>query len=129
MTNRNKLINTTVLLAVAFNAGAQLSKAPAPPAPPRGGTPPQAMPPAGGTRHVQRFERFSPDRTRTLVIPSADSDREQNLAQVEEDLNVMSRILEKALNVAEDPIHLAMGITLEGRLFGNASSPRNMYLE
>jgi hypothetical protein len=52
-----------------------------------------------------------------------------NVAQIEEDLNVMSRILEKAANVTEDPVHLAMGIALEGRLFGNAGGPRNMFIE
>lgn len=132
-----KVVAGTLLLAFVFTATAQMSKAPNPPhalptppaGPPAVPAPPQPPREPGTVRHVQKFERFTPERPRTIVVPAAKSEEAPNVPQIEEDLNVMSRILEKAANVAEDPVRLAMGITLEGRLFGNAGGPRNMYLE
>lgn len=64
---------------------------------------------------------------RTLVVPAADPDAKM-LAESEEDLDVMARLLEKAMNISKDSGSIkAAGIDL---IFssGSPSAVRNLYL-
>ncbi len=63
-----------------------------------------------------------------LVIPRERTDA-KDLADTEEDLNVMARILAKAAAGAGDSSRSAMGITIRNSIFGSSSSPQNLYLE
>jgi hypothetical protein len=67
---------------------------------------------------------------RALVIPKEAGDPKE-LKETEEDLNVMARILEKAASGRDDKHPHAMGIAIQGNLFGPGSSsvPRNLYIE
>ena len=67
---------------------------------------------------------------RALVIPKEAGDPKE-LTETEEDLNVMARILEKAASGRDDKHPHAMGIAIQGNLFGSGSSsvPRNLYIE
>jgi hypothetical protein len=62
--------------------------------------------------------------SRTLVIPR-DSDDTKDVAETEEDMNVMARILEKAVNKHEDRNAAAMGIAIHGP----SAAPQNLYIE
>ena len=64
---------------------------------------------------------------RTLVIPK-DAVDAKDVADVEEDLNVMAHILDKAVS-GDDKIARAMGIALYSRSFGPAAAPENLYIE
>jgi intracellular sulfur oxidation DsrE/DsrF family protein len=136
------LLSTTIIAGVLC-ASAQVGPAPAPgPLPP----PPRTLPqrelkvPARPDllletalkREVERLRdpgsgAFAPDRSRSLIIPR-DAVEPEDLAQIEEDLNVMARILEKAASGDEERRKLAMGINIQNSIMGG-SSPRNMYLE
>jgi len=61
---------------------------------------------------------------RTIVIPKGDPNAEF-LADTEEDLNVMTLILEKAINQRNDDEHKAMGI----ELLTSSSGVRNLLIE
>jgi hypothetical protein len=65
---------------------------------------------------------------RTLAILK-DASEAKDLGEIEEDLNVMSRILDKAVNGREDQTHNAMGILVHSGFHGPGSAPRNLYLE
>ena len=65
---------------------------------------------------------------RTLVIPKEATDPKL-LAEVEEDLNVMGRILEKAAGGRDERGRHAMGIVVRNSLSGGATAPRNLYIE
>jgi len=67
----------------------------------------------------------APDRT--LVIPKDPSDA-KNLAETEEDLNVMARILEKAARTRDDRNKSAMGIFIHSP-FSGPVLPQNLYIE
>jgi hypothetical protein len=65
--------------------------------------------------------------TRSLVIPK-DSADVKNLTETEEDMSVMARILEKAVNdKGRKSEHGAMGITVIG--MGGSGAPRNLYID
>jgi len=64
---------------------------------------------------------------RSVVIESREPDPNA-IATVEEDLNVMSRILEKAISPSQDETKRVMGIEVHS-LFGPAAGARNLYLE
>ena len=64
---------------------------------------------------------------RSVVIESREPDPNA-IATVEEDLNVMSRILEKAISPSQDESRRFMGIEVHS-LFGPAAGARNLYLE
>src|SRR6266704_1625900 len=86
---------------------------------------------AGGAR----ADFFRPDfayarggkAARSVVIESREPDPNA-IATVEEDLNVMSRILEKAIAPSQDETKRVMGIEVHS-LFGPAAGARNLYLE
>ncbi len=95
-------------------------------------TPPAPAKPAPAPRFQQRLAQIvsrahgSPGRT--LVIRTSDTDPKVQ-ANLEEDLAVMSRIFDKALEqkLSEDHRHRAMGIDV---FFAPGSSPlRSLYLE
>ena len=66
---------------------------------------------------------------RTLVIQSTELDPTA-LANAEEDLSVMALILRKATSVrGTEERRVAMGIELDGSVFGSSSGARNIYLE
>lgn len=118
------------LLCVA-PAAASLAQAAqlAPPAPP---APPQAL-----DEDVQRelekevyavFPQHASSGNRTLVVPQEQADQKA-VAEIEEDLNVMARILSKATGTG-DKNRSAMGIALHGGFFGSSQpAPQNLYLE
>src|SRR5713226_6432364 len=64
---------------------------------------------------------------RSVVIESREPDPNA-IATVEEDLNVMSRILEKSISPSQDESRRFMGIEVHS-LFGPAAGVRNLYLE
>ena len=64
---------------------------------------------------------------RTLVIPK-DAGDAKNLTEVEEDLNVMAHILDKAAT-GDSKASRAMGITVFGRTPGFGGSSPNLYIE
>lgn len=64
---------------------------------------------------------------RALIIPKEASDP-KGLADAEEDLNVMARILEKAATGREAKNRQAMGIWVHGA-FSSSSVPKNLYIE
>ena len=86
---------------------------------------------AGGAR----ADFFRPDFTyarggkaaRSVVIESREPEPNA-IATIEEDLNVMSRILEKAISPSQDETKRVMGIEVHS-LFGPAAGARNLYLE
>jgi hypothetical protein len=63
----------------------------------------------------------------TLVIPKEASDP-KGLADIEEDMSVMARILEKACGRDQKNQH-AMGITVYGGGFSSSPAPRNFYID
>jgi hypothetical protein len=66
---------------------------------------------------------------RTLVIQSTELDPTA-LANAEEDLSVMALILRKATSArGTEERRVAMGIELDGSVFGSSSGARNIYLE
>jgi hypothetical protein len=65
---------------------------------------------------------------RTLVLTKEAADTKGN-SEVEEDLNVMARILDKAANGREERGRNAMGLVVHGGFAGSAVAPRNLYLE
>jgi hypothetical protein len=80
---------------------------------------------AGGDAYARQAARPG----RTLVLPSGAADARENMGNAEEDLNVMARILEKALAAgAETDDRRAMGIAISS-LGSPPSAPRNLYLE
>jgi hypothetical protein len=125
--NTPKII--VVVLAMSLSLGyAQLSRAPGQqpgPQPPRPNLPPPGEPAPPLPRPV---EGPGVERSRTLVIP-ANPAESQDLSQLEEDINVMARILDKATGSGEDRGKLAMGINIQNSIFGGGQTPRNMYLE
>jgi len=75
------------------------------------------------------FARQAGRPGRTLVLPSGAADAKGDVGNAEEDLNVMARILEKALAPgAETDDRRAMGIAISS-LGSPPSAPRNLYLE
>jgi|ERR1017187_1588685 hypothetical protein len=83
--------------------------------------------PNGTSERLTRATRAS-NTGRTLVIPK-DANDAKSVADVEEDLNVMARILDKAVNSSGDKTTRAMGIALSPHAFGPAGTPQNLYLE
>jgi hypothetical protein len=65
---------------------------------------------------------------RTLVIPKETTEA-KDLGEIEEDLNVMARILDKAVSGREDGGRNAMGIVIHSGFHGPGAPPRNLYLE
>jgi hypothetical protein len=88
----------------------------------------QTKTPTGTTARLTRIATRASGTGRTLVIPKDATDA-KTIADVEEDLNVMARILDKAVNSNADKTTRAMGITLSSRSFGAAGAPQNLYLE
>lgn len=71
----------------------------------------------------------APASGRSLIIPK-DAPDPKSLAEAEEDLKVMARILDKAATSRGDHNPRAMGIDVHTSVYGSASSsPRNLYLE
>src|SRR5438270_1675218 len=64
--------------------------------------------------------------SRTLVIPR-DGEDTKDLAQTEEDMNVMARVLEKAASTREDRNAQAMGIVIH-RPFETHQASQNLYI-
>lgn len=69
-------------------------------------------------------------RPRTLVIRSTDTDQ-KTLTALEEDLNVMSRILAKSMKekAGGDDAVTAMGMKIRTLAFGGSAAAQNLYLE
>ncbi|HEY2952125.1 MAG TPA: hypothetical protein VGK40_06060 [Verrucomicrobiae bacterium] len=66
---------------------------------------------------------------RTLVVPASSADP-RTFAMLEEDLNVMARVLDKAISSkGEHNPHKAMGIEVNSFVLGSPSPARNLYLE
>lgn len=65
---------------------------------------------------------------RTLVVPTTSPDPKR-LAETEEDLNVMARILEKAAGAKRSKGGHAMGIPVDITVFGSPAPLRNLYIE
>jgi hypothetical protein len=65
---------------------------------------------------------------RTLVIPK-DAAEPKDLPLLEEDLNIMARILRKAASGPTEKSHSAMGIFVHNHPFGEGAAPQNLYLE
>lgn len=63
---------------------------------------------------------------KTLVIPREETDL-KSMAETEEDMSVMSHILDKAASSKDDKNARAMGITIHGAM--SSSTPRNLYLD
>lgn len=80
-------------------------------------------------RWIEGLPRAGGGTGRSLLVPAALPDAEQ-LREAEEDLNVMARVLEKAMGArrGEGESRRAMGIDLF-TLGGGNSGPRQMYLE
>jgi len=69
----------------------------------------------------------SSSRSLSVLTTSSDSDR---IDDIEDDLSVMARILQKAARgLRDDERYNAMGIDLDASVFGSASGARNLYLE
>jgi len=66
-----------------------------------------------------------PDRT--LVVPKSVPNAEE-IADIEEDLNVMAHILDKAAS-AEDKTTRAMGVAIYSKTPGATGAPENLYIE
>ena len=67
-----------------------------------------------------------PNRTFAILKDSSDA---KELPQIEEDLNVMAHILEKAASGRDDRSRNAMGIMIHSGMRGPGTAPRNLYLE
>ena len=66
---------------------------------------------------------------RTVVVPTGSADP-RSFATLEEDLNVMARVLDKAISPKGDRgAHKAMGIEVNSFALGSPSPARNLYLE
>lgn len=80
----------------------------------------------------ERIELDLPRTTktgRTLVVQSSNPEP-SDMANLEEDLSVMSLILRKATGGTHgDEKRLALGIEVDSSVFGSSSGARNMYLE
>ena len=110
---------TERFLELAQAAPRAVAATPAPPGAPAG---------TYATRLQQIVSRGRPNAGRALVIRSTDSDPKAQ-ANLEEDLAVMARVLDKALEekLSEDRRHRAMGIDV---FFNPGGSPiRSLYLE
>jgi hypothetical protein len=83
-----------------------------------------------GFGQVNQFLSRSGGKTsRTLIIPSAESDP-KSISHAEEDLTIMSRILEKAVpRYRDDGGNVAMGISIDSTVLSPSSLVRNVYLE
>jgi len=116
----------TIMLTVLANPGlAQLQWAEVTPEPPE---PPEAAAVAEVYDVVTGlFGSGGTAAGRTLIIPK-DAGDPKEFAEMEEDLNVMARILEKAATGREGKNRQAMGIWIHG---GHSSSsvPKNLYIE
>ena len=128
------LLTTLIILTWGTGAGvAQVAEAPAAPVAavaPVAPEPPMAVPQIAYattfTDDAAIGGTFNPNRS--LVILK-DETTAKNLAETEEDLNVMARILEKATSGHEDRTGRAMGIFVHSGMQGAASAPRNLYVE
>jgi len=122
------LIAGTALLAVVTNVGfAQLQQVeiPEPPEPPEA---PEAAAVAQAYDVVTgMFGWGGSTAGRTLIIPKEMGDPKE-LTELEEDLNVMARILEKAASGREAKNRQAMGIWIHGG-FANSAVPKNLCIE
>ncbi len=78
-------------------------------------------------RLVAVIKRSSPS-SRMLVIPKDAADA-KSVADVEEDLNVMAHILDKAVSSDADKSARAMGIVVTPRPPGSAAGPQNLFIE
>jgi hypothetical protein len=79
------------------------------------------------TRLQSIIRRANPP-SRVLVIPERPDDT-NDIAEVEEDLNIMAHILDKAVNSEFDSSVRAMGITVTSRPIGSATGPQNLFIE
>jgi len=89
--------------------------------------PPPSVPvPPAGPPHVPGL---APERSASIVI-TKDAASAQDIADAEEDLNVMARILEKAIRGDGDRgSRNALGLRIERGLLGADTTPKNLYLE
>jgi hypothetical protein len=69
-----------------------------------------------------------PSANRTLVIPEGQA-QPKEISEIELDLNVMARILDKAASGRDDGMRNAMGIIIHPGIQGPGAAPRNLYLE
>ena len=116
------------MLAVLASPGlAQLQQVEAPGEPAELPEPPEAAAVAMAQDVLTGI--ISPGATtgQALIIPKEAGDPKA-LADAEEDLNVMARILEKAATGSESKNRQAMGIWVHSG-FGSSSAPRNLYIE
>ena len=122
------LIASTALFAVITHVGfAQLQQAeiPEPPEPPE---PPEAAAVAQVYDVMTgMFGSGGGTAGRTLIIPKEAGDPKE-FTELEEDLNVMARILEKAASGREAKNRQAMGIWIHGG-FANSAMPKNLCIE
>lgn len=79
-------------------------------------------------RTVKRIFSFSGDAIERPLIISSSSIDEEEIGNLEEDMNIMSRILEKATDDDDDNDRKAMGIHLWAIGQGNKGA-RNLYLD
>lgn len=78
-------------------------------------------------RTVKRIFSFSGDAIERPLIISSSSIGEEEVGNLEEDMNIMSRILEKATDDDDDNDRKAMGIHLWA--IGQGKGARNLYLD
>jgi len=128
MNKRIALITSTALWAVIMNIGfaqPQLAEIPEPPEPPE--APEAAALAAAYNLTASMFGSGNGTAGRTLIIPKETADPKQ-LMELEEDLNVMARILEKAATGTEGKNRQAMGIWIHGG-WANPALPKNLCIE
>jgi hypothetical protein len=82
---------------------------------------------AGFAKTLARGGNRSGSAGRVLVIPKEAGDA-KSLTEVEEDMNVMGHILDKAVS-GEGRSTRAMGISVFGRMVGGGGSPQNLFIE
>jgi hypothetical protein len=133
MKNHIALIICTTMLAVGANPGsAQPERAERLPEPPEPPEPPELPQVALAQAYDVVTGVLAPGGAsaagRALIIPKEAGDPKE-FAEMEEDLNVMARILEKAASGRDEKSRHAMGIPIHGNLFGSPTVPKNLYIE
>lgn len=121
---------TALLTVLAYPAFAQLQRVEVAVEPPEPPEPPEAPEAAAVAQVVDVVTgMFGPATTagRTLIIPK-EAGSPKEFTELEEDLSVMARILEKASTGREDRERHAMGIWVHSGLAGS-SMPKNLYIE
>jgi hypothetical protein len=138
------ILTCTALLAVGMNVSSAqpkkaeaktptaLALAPEPPEPPQ----PPAVAVANFDDAVDAYQLATgwggqgggASGGRAMVIPREPGDVKE-FADMEEDLNVMARILEKAASGRDGRHPHAMGIAIQTGVFGSSAVPKNLYIE